>query len=97
MGKIATFIFKYRPLEILQYHSIAPVTATSSLGSVSHLGEKRSAPDDCSDSEPFSDDNRQSREMLSSSIFASSDSDSSQVSISYFSQSIVADFLLRDL
>ncbi len=88
VGKIATFIFKYRPLEILQYHSIAPVTATSSLGSVSHLGEKRSAPDDCSDSEPFSDesdDNRQSREMLSSSlIFASSDSDSSQVSISYF-------------
>lgn len=85
VGKIATFIFKYRPLEILQYHSIAPVTA---MGSVSRLGQKRSAPDDDSDSEPFSvesDDERRSRsgiEMLSASlIFASSDSDSSQVYI----------------
>jgi len=85
VGKIATFVFKYRPLDILQYHSIAPVTATSSLGSASRLGEKRSAPDEFSDSEPSSVESDDNRQLLSSSlIFASSDSDSSQVSVSCF-------------
>jgi hypothetical protein len=97
VGKIATFVFKYRPLDILQYHSIAPVTATSSLGSASRLGEKRSAPDDCSDSEPFSVESDDRQMLRSSLIFASSDSDSSQVSISRFLRSVVADFLLGDL
>ncbi|KAF9531215.1 hypothetical protein CPB83DRAFT_892055 [Crepidotus variabilis] len=60
LRKIATFVFKYRPLDVLRYHSIAPVSyvppsglavlagvvAGSSRTLVPRLGDKRSAPED---------------------------------------------------
>lgn len=41
--KIATFVFKYRPLDVLRYHHIAP--AAQPWVSEPHLGDKRSASD----------------------------------------------------
>ncbi|KIM48173.1 hypothetical protein M413DRAFT_22709 [Hebeloma cylindrosporum] len=45
--KIATFIFKYRPLDVLQYHGIAPAPLTYGCSWVHepNLGDKRSASD----------------------------------------------------
>lgn len=45
--KIATFIFKYRPLDVLQYHGIAPPPLTYGCSCVHepNLGDKRSASD----------------------------------------------------
>ncbi|KAF8165742.1 hypothetical protein B0H34DRAFT_856030 [Crassisporium funariophilum] len=43
LGKIASFVFKYRPMDVLRYHSVVPnvVTWESNL----HLGDKRRAPE----------------------------------------------------
>jgi len=88
LRKIATFIFKYRPLAVLQYHSIVPVSGPTSLGPIVHRSaEKRPAPDDDSDEEPSteSDEDRQlevdGEPLTKTLVFASSDSDSSQVCI----------------
>lgn len=44
LGKIATFVFKYRPMEILRYHSIIP--SISEISADLHLmGNKRRASD----------------------------------------------------
>ena len=86
LRKIATFIFKYRPLDVLQYHLIVPASGSTSLGAiVQHSGDKRPAPDDESDEDLYaeSDEDRQlgGRLMTLTTplVFPSSDSDSSQV------------------
>jgi len=95
LRKIATFIFKYRPLDVLQYHSIVPKSVVSSATAIlPHLGEKRLASGDYSDTDSChteSDEDCPSRvdgDTLSPTfIFPSSDSDSSQVRrISYSCQ-----------
>jgi hypothetical protein len=83
LRKIATFVFKYRPSELLQYHSIAPASLVSTRPVVPRLGDKRRAPEDDFDSDlssPFDgDDDYQSGDLLTPTIvFSSSDSDSSQ-------------------
>jgi hypothetical protein len=86
LRKIATFIFKYRPLDVLQYHSIVPKSVVSSATAIlPHLGEKRLASGDYSDTDSChteSDEDCPSRvdgDTLSPTfIFPSSDSDSSQ-------------------
>ncbi|KAF4619323.1 hypothetical protein D9613_004880 [Agrocybe pediades] len=75
VGKIATFIFKYRPLDVLQYHRIAPsYVGLPSLSCIPgpKAGEKRSA---C-----YSDDDEDLMESPVSLYSSSggSDSDSSQ-------------------
>jgi len=47
--KIVTFLFKYRPLDVLRYHHIAP--AVLSWESSPNLGDKRSASDSDEDEE----------------------------------------------
>lgn len=85
LRKIATFIFKYRPLDVLRYHSIVPSSGPTPLGPiVQRSGEKRRAPDDEFDEDPYteSDEDRQPEEdgerLTTTLMFASSDSDSSQ-------------------
>jgi len=85
LQKIATFIFKYRPLAVLQYHSIVPLSGPTSLGAIVQCcGDKRPASEDDSDEDPSaeSDEDRQPElddELPTPTlIFASSDSDSSQ-------------------
>ncbi len=85
MRKIATFIFKYRPFDILQYHSIVPNSVASSPSTiVPRLGDKRLASGDYSDTEawhtePDEDPSRDGDTFSPTFVFASSDSDSSQV------------------
>lgn len=85
LRKIATFIFKYRPLDVLQYHSIVPVSGSSSLGPiVQRSGDKRPAPDDEFDEDPSAESDEdclevEGEQLTKTLVFASSDSDSSQV------------------
>lgn len=86
LRKIATFIFKYRPLDVLQYHSIVPASEPTSIGAiVQHSGDKRPAPDDEYDEDLYaeSDEDRQigvdGGRLTTPLVFPSSDSDSSQV------------------
>jgi len=81
--KIATFIFKYRPLEVLQYHSIVPVFNPASVATVPRSGDKRPAPDEYSDEESPVESDEESPSQLDGEkmptlVFSSSDSDSSQ-------------------
>lgn len=85
LRKIATFIFKYRPLDVLQYHSIVPVSEPSSLGTiVQRSGDKRPASDDDFDEDPYTESDEDGQpelddgRLISTLVFASSDSDSSQ-------------------
>jgi hypothetical protein len=84
LRKIATFIFKYRPLDVLQYHSIVPVSGPSSLGPiVQRSGDKRPAPDDEYDEDPSVESDEdypevEGEHLTKTLVFASSDSDSSQ-------------------
>jgi len=95
--KIATFVFKYRPLgalipassyamltkllDVLQYHSIAPMSLPST-PIVPQLGDKRCAPDSDSDDDLLPELDDYSTGLPSPTIvFAGSDSDSSQVCI----------------
>lgn len=78
--KIATFVFKYRPLDVLQYHTIAPMSLPST-PIVPQLGDKRCAPDSDSDSDDLlleSDDDYSNGLPSPTIVFAGSDSDSSQ-------------------
>jgi hypothetical protein len=68
--KIATFVFKYRPLDVLRYHHIAPAILPWTPDP--HLGDKRSAPDSDED-----EDTVESPTLMFSSS-GGSDSDSSQ-------------------
>jgi hypothetical protein len=81
--KIATFIFKYRPLDVLQYHSIAPTPMTHGCPWVSepNLGDKRSASysdddDDISDDDISLESPHNPTLMFNNS--SGTDSDSSQ-------------------
>ncbi|CAA7263377.1 unnamed protein product [Cyclocybe aegerita] len=77
--KIATFVFKYRPLDVLQYHCIAPITVPFT-PLIPRLGNKRRAPDSDSDSDSVSQESEED-DMIPctpSLIFTESDSDSSQ-------------------
>jgi hypothetical protein len=85
LRKIATFIFKYRPLDVLQYHSIVPVSGPTSLVTiVQRSGDKRPAPEDDSDDDPCAESDEDCRpevdgeRLTKTLVFASSDSDSSQ-------------------
>jgi hypothetical protein len=49
LRKIATFTFKYRPLDILQEYGIAPVVAPQTPLRIATTGDKRSAPEYDSD------------------------------------------------
>lgn len=94
LRKIATFIFKYRPLALLQYHSIVPVSGSTSLGAVAQRsGDKRPAPEEDFDEYPCadSDDDRQP-ELSTTLVF--SDSDSSQVFALDYTLPYCADGLL---
>ncbi|PPQ68617.1 hypothetical protein CVT25_005527 [Psilocybe cyanescens] len=76
--KIATFIFKYRPLELLQYHHIVPpISPFSNLpwSLTPHLGDKRSASD--TDEEEDEEEYLESPTLMYSSS-GGSDSESSQ-------------------
>lgn len=87
LRKIATFIFKYRPSNVLQYHSIIPKSVIpSSTAVLPRLGEKRLAFGDYSDTDSChteSDEDYPSRvdgdTFSPTFVFLSSDSDSSQV------------------
>ncbi|KAH9482274.1 hypothetical protein JR316_0004372 [Psilocybe cubensis] len=77
--KIATFTFKYRPLDVLQYHHIIPpISPISSFpwSLTPHLGDKRSASDTDEEEECDEEDEQDRTHMYSSS--GGSDSDSSQ-------------------
>jgi len=85
LRKIATFIFKYRPLDVLQYHSIVPASGLSSLEPiVQRSGDKRPAPDDEFDEDPSAESDEdypevEGEHLTKTLVFSSSDSDSSQV------------------
>jgi hypothetical protein len=83
LRKIATFIFKYRPLDVLQYHSVVPASGPTSLGPVvQRSGDKRPAPGDDSDEDPSAESDEDWRPDVSgerlSTTLVFSDSDSSQ-------------------
>jgi len=82
LRKIATFIFKYRPADVLQYHSIVPTSGPTSLGAiVQRSGDKRRAPDHESHFAESDEDCRpevEGERLTTTLVFPSSDSDSSQ-------------------
>ncbi|KDR84155.1 hypothetical protein GALMADRAFT_236831 [Galerina marginata CBS 339.88] len=74
--KIATFVFKYRPLDVLRYHDIAPPGLPTLPWVLDpHLGDKRLASD--SDDDGIEDTFVESPTVMYSSS-GGSDSDSSQ-------------------
>jgi len=75
--KIATFVFKYRPLDVLRYHHIAPPAIVPWM-SEAHIGDKRSA---CESDEDDEDTLIESPTTLGYPSGGGSDSDSSQDNI----------------
>jgi len=84
LRKIATFIFKYRPMDILRYHSIVPVSGSHSIGPIVQCtGDKRPAPNDEFDEDPSAESDEdhyevEDEQLTKTLVFSSSDSDSSQ-------------------